>query len=50
MIVALTLVGYATALAAMGGRVLRLGGWTDRAPRLGITLWWRWASPRLPQR
>ncbi|MFD8382370.1 M56 family metallopeptidase [Streptomyces sp. NPDC059679] len=39
MIVALALLGYAAALATAGGRLLRPGGWTDRAPRLGITIW-----------
>ena len=39
MIVALILLGYAAVLALAGPWVLMRGGWTDRAPRLGIVAW-----------
>jgi Zn-dependent protease with chaperone function len=39
MIVALILLGYAAALAYVGPRLMSRGGWTDRAPRLGIAGW-----------
>lgn len=39
MIVALILLGYAATLAHVGPRLMRRGGWTDRAPRLGVAGW-----------
>ncbi|NEW69124.1 hypothetical protein [Streptomyces rhizosphaericus] len=39
MIVALGLLAHAAALATAGGRMMRMGGWADRAPRLAITVW-----------
>lgn len=39
MIIAVVLFGYAALLCTVGSRVVRRAGWTDRAPRLGITVW-----------
>jgi len=39
VIIALILLGYAAVLALAGPWVLTRGGWTDRAPRLGIIAW-----------
>lgn len=39
MIIALVLLTYAGFLAAIGPRLLARGGWTERAPRLGIAAW-----------
>jgi Zn-dependent protease with chaperone function len=39
MIVAVLLIGYAALLGAVGPRVLQIGTWTDRSPRLAIICW-----------
>lgn len=39
MIVALILVSYAAVLVMLGPRLLIRGGWSQRAPRLGIAAW-----------
>ena len=39
MIVAFSLIGYAALVGMVGARVLRLGGWGSRSPRLAIAAW-----------
>ena len=39
MIVALSLAGYAALVGGLGARLLRLGGWGSRSPRIAIAAW-----------